>query len=100
MSGNVAHAADAPRKPFASGKQRIWLFLSVDLLLFGGVLCAYAVFRADHPEVFVHAHRYLSLPLGAIGIHDDVPFDQRQIPADLQDLVPLLLVLHDEEPGL
>ena len=44
----------------------MWLFLATEILLFSGLFCAYAVYRANHPEVFEYAHRYLSRPLGAL----------------------------------
>ena len=36
------------------------------ILLFGGLFCAYAVFRAVCPEIFIYAHRFLDKNLGAL----------------------------------
>jgi cytochrome c oxidase subunit 3 len=44
----------------------MWLFLATEILLFGGLFCAYAVYRSNHPEVFVYAHTFLDKYLGAI----------------------------------
>ncbi len=44
----------------------MWLFLVTEILLFGGLFCAYAVYRANHPEIFVYAHHYLDKTLGGI----------------------------------
>lgn len=44
----------------------MWLFLATEILLFGGLFCAYAVYRANHPEVFAYAHQYLDATLGGI----------------------------------
>jgi len=44
----------------------MWIFLATEILLFGGLFCAYAVYRSNHPEIFVYAHRYLDVPLGAL----------------------------------
>jgi cytochrome c oxidase subunit 3 len=44
----------------------MWLFLATEILLFGGLFCAYAVYRANHPEIFIYAHTYLDKNLGAI----------------------------------
>ncbi|MGA2065161.1 MAG: cytochrome c oxidase subunit 3 [Thermoguttaceae bacterium] len=63
---HLAHHFTTPRQQFDSGKLGIWLFLATEILLFSGLFCAYAVFRANHPEVFVYAHLYLSKPLGAL----------------------------------
>jgi cytochrome c oxidase subunit III len=43
----------------------MWIFLMTEVLFFGGLFCAYAVFRANHPEIFVDGHRFLDKPLGA-----------------------------------
>ena len=44
----------------------MWIFLLTEVLLFSGVFCAYAVYRANHPEIFEWAHRFLDKTLGAI----------------------------------
>lgn len=62
----LAHHFDTPEQQFASGKLGMWLFLLTEILLFGGLFCAYAVFRATHPEIFVWAHEYLDKTLGAV----------------------------------
>jgi len=36
-----------------------------EILFFGGLFVAYAVYRASHPEIFIYAHRYLDKILGA-----------------------------------
>jgi cytochrome c oxidase subunit III len=64
--GHLAHHFDTPTQQFESGKLGMWLFLATEILLFGGLFCAYAVYRANHPEIFVYAHRYLDKTLGAI----------------------------------
>ena len=63
---HLAHHFDSPRQQLESGKLGMWLFLATEILLFGGLFCAYAVYRANHPEIFVYAHRYLDTTLGGI----------------------------------
>jgi cytochrome c oxidase subunit 3 len=63
---HLAHQFETPQQQFQSGKLGIWLFLGTEILLFSGLFCAYAVYRANHPEVFRYAHWYLSKPLGAL----------------------------------
>lgn len=63
---NLAHHFETPEQQFISGKLGMWLFLVQEVLFFSGLFCAYAVFRANHPEVFVYAHYYLDTYLGAI----------------------------------
>jgi cytochrome c oxidase subunit 3 len=49
-----------------SAKLGMWLFLLTEILLFGGLFCAYAIFRAWHPEMFFNAHLALDRVLGTI----------------------------------
>jgi cytochrome c oxidase subunit III len=63
---HLAHHFDTPRQQFESGKLGMWLFLATEILLFGGLFCAYAVYRSNHPEIFVYAHRFLDKTLGGI----------------------------------
>jgi cytochrome c oxidase subunit 3 len=63
---HLAHHFDTPVQQFESGKLGMWIFLATEILLFGGLFCAYAVYRANHPEIFVYAHRFLDTRLGAI----------------------------------
>ncbi len=44
----------------------MWLFLLTEVLLFGGLFCTYAIYRAWYPDMFYDAHKALSLPLGTI----------------------------------
>ncbi len=62
---HVAHHFDTAEQQFESGKLGMWIFLSTEILLFGGLFCAYSVYRSNHPEIFVYAHRFLDKALGA-----------------------------------
>lgn len=62
----VAHHFESAEQQFDSGKLGMWIFLSTEILLFGGLFCAYSVYRASHPEIFVYAHQFLSKTLGGI----------------------------------
>src|SRR3954466_7467891 len=66
--GNVhlAHHFETPEQQYASAKMGMWVFLATELLMFGGLFCAYAVYRHNHPEVFEYAHTYLDKKWGAI----------------------------------
>lgn len=65
-AGHLAHHFDTAEQQFESGKLGMWIFLSTEILLFGGLFCAYAVYRSNHPEIFVYAHRFLDKGLGAL----------------------------------
>lgn len=43
----LAHHFGSPRQQFEASKLGIWLFLATEVLLFGGLFCAHAVFRAN-----------------------------------------------------
>ncbi len=63
---HLAHHFDTPTQQFESGRLGMWIFLATEILLFGGLFCAYAVYRSNHPDIFIYAHRYLDVPLGAL----------------------------------
>jgi cytochrome c oxidase subunit 3 len=63
-SAHVAHHFDTAKQQYDSARLGMWIFLMTEVLFFGGLFCAYAVFRAVHPEVFVDGHRFLDKPLG------------------------------------
>lgn len=49
-----------------SAKIGMWIFLLTEILLFGGLFCAYSIYRAMHPEMFYNAHKFLDVYLGTI----------------------------------
>jgi cytochrome c oxidase subunit 3 len=59
-----AHAID-PVEEYKQSKFGMWLFLGTEILLFGGLFAAYAIFRAKYPEIFHHDHLELDWKLGA-----------------------------------
>jgi len=63
---HLAHHFDTPDQQYTSGKLGMWMFLGTEVLMFGGLFCAYAVYRHNHPEVFEYAHQYLDKNLGAL----------------------------------
>jgi cytochrome c oxidase subunit III len=74
QSGHTGHAHDphlqhhfgSLSQQFDSGKLGMWLFLATEVLLFGGLFCAYSVYRANHPEVFIYAHQFLDKFWGGV----------------------------------
>ena len=63
---HLAHHFESLQQQYDSGKFGIWLFLTTEILMFSGLFCGYAVLRSLHPEIFLYAHHYLSVPLGAL----------------------------------
>ncbi|MGE3182296.1 MAG: cytochrome c oxidase subunit 3 family protein [Phycisphaerae bacterium] len=64
--GHVAHHFETAEQQFDSSKLGMWLFLATEVLLFGGLFCAYAVWRANHPDIFVAGQHHLNWRLGAL----------------------------------
>ncbi|QDU35046.1 Cytochrome c oxidase subunit 3 [Poriferisphaera corsica] len=63
---HLAHHFDTPVQQYSSAKVGMWVFLATEILMFGGLFCAYAVYRGTHPEVFLYANHFLDTNLGAI----------------------------------
>jgi cytochrome c oxidase subunit 3 len=61
----LAHHFESGQQQFDAGKLGMWLFLVTEILFFSGLFAFYAVYRSNHPEVFVDAHVYLDKTLGA-----------------------------------
>jgi cytochrome c oxidase subunit 3 len=64
-SAHVAHHFDTAKQQYDAAKLGMWIFLMTEVLFFGGLFCAYAVFRANNPAIFIDGHRFLDKPLGA-----------------------------------
>lgn len=62
---HVAHHFDSADTQFDAGKLGIWLFLVTEVLLFGGLFCAFAIFRSWYFPAFVEAHHKLNKVLGS-----------------------------------
>ena len=50
---------------YHSAKFGMWLFLGTEILLFGGLFCAFAIYRWMYLEEYHHASKSLSVALGA-----------------------------------
>ena len=59
------HFSDAEQQ-HESSKLGMWIFLVTEVLLFGGLFVAYAIFRAWQPEMFHNAHKALDIGLGTL----------------------------------
>lgn len=62
----LAHHFDNPAQQFDAGKLGMWIFLATEVLFFGGLFCFYAIYRRNHPEIFLEGHRHLSVFWGAV----------------------------------
>src|SRR5262245_7957308 len=62
----LASHFEEPEQQIEAGKLGMWLFLATEILLFGGLFVAYAIFKYVHPDLFHAAHKFLDVRLGAI----------------------------------
>jgi len=63
----LAHHFDTPEQQNTAAKLGMWVFLGTEVLMFGGLFCAYSIFRHNHPAVFAFAaESYLNVKLGAL----------------------------------
>ena len=63
---HVPHHFDTASEFTESGRFGTWLFLATEIMMFGGLFCGYAVYRARHPEIFIYAHKFLDTTLGGV----------------------------------
>jgi cytochrome c oxidase subunit 3 len=64
---HLAHHFDTPEQQYRSAKLGMWVFLGTEILMFGGLFCAYAINRHNHPLVFSFAaESYLNVKLGTL----------------------------------
>jgi cytochrome c oxidase subunit 3 len=63
---HVAHHFDTADTQFDSGRMGVWIFLVTEVLFFGGMFCAFAVFRSWYFEAFKEAHHHLDKVMGGI----------------------------------
>ena len=62
----VAHHFDTADQEFESAKLGIWIFLVTEILFFGGLFCAYVIYRTWYPAMYHEAASHLSWKLGAL----------------------------------
>jgi len=61
-----AHHFPTARAEAEASKLGMWAFLVTEILLFGGLFCAYAVYHTTHHEMFKGAHKLLSVKMGGL----------------------------------
>ena len=63
---HTGHHWDNSTQQFDAGKMGVWIFLVTEILLFGGLFCAFAIFRTWHLDAFVSAHHHLDKVMGGV----------------------------------
>jgi cytochrome c oxidase subunit 3 len=63
---HVAHQFDTAEQQHAAATLGMWMFLVTELMIFGGLFCALAVYMYRYPEEFAAGSRHLSWKLATI----------------------------------
>ena len=63
---HLQHHFVSAEQQFDASKLGMWLFLSTEILLFGGMFVAYGIFRVQYPDLFEEASLQLDTVLGAL----------------------------------
>lgn len=72
MADSAAHPRWLQHHFSSAGQQResaklgMWIFLVTEILFFGGLFCAYAIYHAWNPDIFHEAHKALDWRLGGL----------------------------------
>ena len=61
-----AHHFDSAEQEYQTSKFGVWLFLVTELMMFGGLFVAFAVFHNIYPEIFIEGSKFLDWKMGAI----------------------------------
>lgn len=61
----LQHQFDDPEQQRETATLGMWLFIGTEVMFFGGLFCAYMIYRVWYPETFGEASRTLDLALGA-----------------------------------
>lgn len=61
-----AHHFESAEHEYSASKQGVWLFLTTEILMFGGLFVAYGIYHGIYPEVFTAGAKFVDWRLGAI----------------------------------
>ncbi|MCB0361727.1 MAG: cytochrome c oxidase subunit 3 family protein [Bdellovibrionales bacterium] len=63
---HFAHHFNSAEHEFDTSKFGVWLFLCTEILMFGGLFVAYAIYHNVHPEIFIEGSKFLDWRMGAL----------------------------------
>jgi cytochrome c oxidase subunit 3 len=63
---HLAHHFSDSEQQRESAKLGMWIFLLTEILLFGGLFCAYTIYRSSNPDIFHNGHAFLNTTLGTV----------------------------------
>ena len=70
-----AHHFSSAVAEFEASKQGMWLFMVTEVLMFGGLFVAYAMFRSMYPDMFHAASHHLNWQLGELALTSTTAFE-------------------------
>ncbi|HMQ34116.1 MAG TPA: cytochrome c oxidase subunit 3, partial [Chloroflexaceae bacterium] len=62
----LRHHFETPAQQKEAATLGMWVFLVTEIMLFGGIFMAYAVYRWAFPDVWAEAAHHLNTPLGTV----------------------------------
>ncbi len=60
------HHYESPEHQYSTAKFGIWLFMATEILMFGGLFVAYAIYKHKYPGIFIDGSKFLDWRLGAL----------------------------------
>lgn len=63
---HYAHHFKNAEHEYVASKQGIWLFMATEILMFGAIFVAYAIFHAVYPDMFAEGASHLDWKMGFI----------------------------------
>ena len=64
-SPHLRHHFDDMEQQFDSATLGMWVFLLTEIMFFGGMFCAYSIYRSMYPEAFASTSQYMNPKYGA-----------------------------------
>jgi cytochrome c oxidase subunit III len=61
---HLRHHFATPAQQFDCAMLGMWTFLITEVLFFGGMFTAYAIYRTLYPQAFASTSQYMSVPMG------------------------------------
>ena len=65
-TAHVAHQFDDAEQQYTAAELGMWLFLATEVLFFGGLFAAYAIYRYWYPHAFIEGSHHLDVLLGTV----------------------------------
>ncbi len=65
-SAHVAHHFKDASQQYESGKEGIWLFMVTEILMFGAIFVAYAIYHHAYPDMFAEGAKSLDWKMGFV----------------------------------